>query len=164
MGVLLTQCVWKSEDNSMISGLSFVLTWVLGIELRLPNQISKYPTSADPSGQPNPLVFHFLFIIMSLLLKSQVWWYTPLILAVARHRQVDPSWSTKWVQPGIHSVILSLVKKKKSCLGECQGNPYYLFVSLTKMLQIEQWHWWAYWPTAFLAQSALPYGMSTQVP
>jgi hypothetical protein len=73
----------------MISGLSFVLTWVLGIELRLPNQISKYPTSADPSGQPNPLVFHFLFIIMSLLLKSQVWWYTPLILALRRLRMVD---------------------------------------------------------------------------
>lgn len=109
----MTQCVWKSEDNSMISGLSFVLTWVLGIELRLPNQISKYPTSADPSGQPNPLVFHFLFIIMSLLLKSQVWWYTPLILALRRLTSLQ----SKFQDRQVYTEKLSLKKEREVGAG-----------------------------------------------
>lgn len=44
-------------------------TWILEIEFRLPSQRCKYPTSADLSGQPILLVFHFLFIILSLLLS-----------------------------------------------------------------------------------------------
>lgn len=33
-------------------------------------------------------------------------------------------------------------EKEKAYPGECQGNLFYLFIGLTKMLQTELWCWW----------------------
>lgn len=54
-----TMHLWRSEGSSVESGLLFLLTWILGIELRLSNLSPKYSTSADLSIQPVPQCFSF---------------------------------------------------------------------------------------------------------
>lgn len=54
-----TMHLWRSEGSSVESGLLFLLTWILGIELGLSNLSPKYSTSADLSIQPVPQSFSF---------------------------------------------------------------------------------------------------------